>query len=79
MLTNLLICTDASDASDRMVECVKDLRRVGSRKALLTHVLNIRDARALRAGGAVALPQVFDPATTHSPRPSYESLHTMGQ
>lgn len=31
MLRNLLICTDASEASDRMVECVKDLRRVGNR------------------------------------------------
>ncbi len=47
MLKNLLICTDASEASDRMVECVKDLRRVGSRQALLTHVLNIRDVGGL--------------------------------
>ena len=47
MLKNLLICTDASEASDRMVECVKDLRRVGSRRALLTHVLNIRDVGGL--------------------------------
>lgn len=47
MLKNLLICTDTSEASDRMVECVKDLRRVGSRQALLTHVLNVRDVGGL--------------------------------
>jgi nucleotide-binding universal stress UspA family protein len=47
MLRNLLICTDASEASDRMVECVKDLRRVGSQQALLAHVLNVRDVGGL--------------------------------
>ena len=47
MLKNLLICTDTSEASDRMVECVKELRRVGSQQALLTHVLNIRDVGGL--------------------------------
>lgn len=47
MLKNLLICSDASEASDHLVECVKDLRRVGSEQALLTHVLNIRDVGGL--------------------------------
>ena len=47
MLKNLLICTDTSEASDRMVECVKDLRRVGSRQALLTHVFDFRDVGGL--------------------------------
>lgn len=47
MLKNLLICTDASEASDHLVECVKDLRHVGSKQALLVHVLNVRDVGGL--------------------------------
>ena len=43
MLHNILIATDASAASDHVVDRIKDLRRVGSRQALLTHVLNIRN------------------------------------
>ncbi len=47
MLSNILISTDASEASDHIIDCVKDLRRVGSRKAVLTHVINVRDAGGL--------------------------------
>jgi nucleotide-binding universal stress UspA family protein len=47
MLRNLLICTDGSEASDHMVDCVKDLRRVGSQQALLTHVFDFRDVGGL--------------------------------
>ena len=47
MLSNLIICTDASEASDRMVECVKGLQLIGSREAVLVHVLNVRDVGGL--------------------------------
>ncbi len=47
MLQNLLICSEASEASDRLVDCVTSLRRVGSRKAVLVHVLNICDVGGL--------------------------------
>jgi len=47
MLKNILIATDASAASDHVIDCVKDLRRVGSRQALLTHVFDFRDVGGL--------------------------------
>lgn len=47
MLDHVLVSTDASPASDQLVECVKGLRRVGSQKAVLAHVLNVRDVGGL--------------------------------
>lgn len=47
MLSNILITTDASPASDHLVECAKGLRRVGSRKAVLAHVIHVRDVGGL--------------------------------
>jgi nucleotide-binding universal stress UspA family protein len=47
MLSSLLIATDASEASDCVVDCVQHLRRVGSRHALLVHVLDVRDVGGL--------------------------------
>lgn len=43
MLTNILVATDASDASDRLVDCVKGLRRLGTRKVVLVHAINVRN------------------------------------
>lgn len=42
MLTNILIATDASEASDHLVDCIKSLRCLGSRKAVLVHAINVR-------------------------------------
>lgn len=47
MLSNIIIATDGSEASDRMVECARGLRRVGSREATLVHVFNVRDVGGL--------------------------------
>lgn len=49
MLSNILVATDASSASDHVIDCVKDLRRIGSRKAVLVHVINARDVGGLYA------------------------------
>jgi nucleotide-binding universal stress UspA family protein len=49
MLSKLLLATDASDASDRVVDCVRHLRGIGGREALLVHVLNVRDIGGLSA------------------------------
>lgn len=47
MLSNILIATDASEASLRMLECIRALRRVGSREALLVHVFDVRTVGGL--------------------------------
>jgi len=47
MLSQIVVATDGSEASDHMIECVKPLRRVGSRQAVLTHVFNVRDVGGL--------------------------------
>jgi nucleotide-binding universal stress UspA family protein len=47
VLSTIVVATDGSEASDRMVECLKELRRVGSREAALVHVFNVRDVGGL--------------------------------
>jgi nucleotide-binding universal stress UspA family protein len=42
MLSRILVATDASEASDRMLECLDGLRGVGSREATLVHVFDVR-------------------------------------
>lgn len=41
MLSKILIATDASKASSRMVECMGHLKSVGASEALLVHVLDV--------------------------------------
>lgn len=47
MLSSILVATDASEASDRIVECVRGLAQVGSRRAALVHVFHVRDVGGL--------------------------------
>jgi nucleotide-binding universal stress UspA family protein len=47
MLSNIIVASDGSEASDRMIECVSGLVRVGSRQATLVHVFNVRDVGGL--------------------------------
>ncbi len=47
MLSRIIVTTDGSEASDRILECVKTLRRVGSREALLLRVFDVRDIDGL--------------------------------
>ncbi|MBI4279900.1 MAG: universal stress protein, partial [Armatimonadetes bacterium] len=47
MLSRILVATDGSEASDRMIECATGLRRVGSREAILVHVFNVRTVGGL--------------------------------
>jgi nucleotide-binding universal stress UspA family protein len=61
MLSHLVIATDGSEASDRMIACLDGLWRVGARYAVLTHVFNVRDVgglyESLKAGMAPRLEQ----------------------
>lgn len=43
MLSNIIVASDGSEASERMIECVRGLARVGSQRATLVHVFNVRD------------------------------------
>jgi len=47
MLSNLVVATDGSEASDRMIGCLDGLRRVGSTRAVLTHVFNVHHVGGL--------------------------------
>jgi len=47
MLSTILVATDLSEASDRVLDCVKGLYAVGSRRAVLAHVINVRDVGGL--------------------------------
>jgi len=49
MLSHIIVSSDGSEASDRMVECVEGLKRVGSHEAALVHVFNVRDVGGLYA------------------------------
>jgi nucleotide-binding universal stress UspA family protein len=47
MLSNIIVASDGSEASDRMIECVRGLARVGSQRVTLVHVFNVRDVGGL--------------------------------
>ena len=47
VLSNIVIASDGSEASDRMIECVRGLARVGSQQATIVHVFNVRDVGGL--------------------------------
>jgi nucleotide-binding universal stress UspA family protein len=49
MLSKIVVASDGCEASDRMVECVEGLKRVGSHEATLIHVFNVRDVGGLYA------------------------------
>lgn len=61
MLSTIVIATDGSEAAHRMIACLGGLRGVGSRKAVLTHVFNVREVgglyESLKAGMAPHLEQ----------------------
>jgi len=38
MFSKILIATDASEASDQLISCLADLRKVGAQHAVLAHV-----------------------------------------
>lgn len=61
MLSKIVVATDGSEASDRMIACLEGLRRVGSRTAVLTHAFNVRHVgglyESLKAGMAPRLEQ----------------------
>jgi nucleotide-binding universal stress UspA family protein len=47
MLSNIIVASDGSEASERMIECVRGLARVGSQQVTLVHVFNVRDVGGL--------------------------------
>ncbi len=59
MLSHILIASDGSEASERMIECVKQLTQLGTHRATLTHVFNVRDVGGLYEQlNAVMLPKL---------------------
>ncbi|MGC8884304.1 MAG: universal stress protein [Bryobacteraceae bacterium] len=47
MFSTILVASDGSEASDRIVECVRPLRIIGVRRAVLVHVFHVRDVGGL--------------------------------
>lgn len=47
MLSKIVVTSDGSEASDRVVECVRGLARIGTRRVTLVHVFNVRDVGGL--------------------------------
>lgn len=47
MLSSILLASDGSEASDRVIECAKELARLGVRRVTLAHVFNVRDVDGL--------------------------------
>ena len=47
MLSSIVVATDGSEASERMLECAEGLRRVGGRQATLVHVFHVREVGGL--------------------------------
>lgn len=47
MFTKILVATDLSDASDRVIAAIGDLKQIGVREAVLIHCFNIRDVGTL--------------------------------
>ena len=47
MLSRVLIASDGSEATDHMMDCAKDLVRVGGRRATLVHVFHVRNVGGL--------------------------------
>lgn len=60
MLAHVLAATDASEASDRLVDCVLGLRRVGSTLVVLAHVFDPREVGGLLEGLRSRLQPRFD-------------------
>ncbi len=47
MLSNIVVASDGSEASDRMIECVLGLARAGTRQVTLVHAFSVRDVGGL--------------------------------
>jgi nucleotide-binding universal stress UspA family protein len=47
MLSHIIVASDGSEASDRVVACVENLKRVGSQEATLIHVFNVNEVGGL--------------------------------
>jgi len=47
MLSSILLASDGSEASDRIIECAKELAQMGVRQVTLTHVFHVRDVGGL--------------------------------
>lgn len=47
MFSKILIATDASEASDHLISCLADLRKVGAQHVVLAHVCNVETVGAV--------------------------------
>jgi nucleotide-binding universal stress UspA family protein len=47
MFSTLVVASDGSDASDRIVDCLGHLRRVGAERVVLIHVFDVRHVGGL--------------------------------
>ncbi len=48
MYSKIIIATDLSEASDHIIECVQDLKKFGTKEAVLFHALGIRYLQDMR-------------------------------
>ncbi len=48
MYSKIIIATDLSEASDHVIECVQDLKKFGTKEAVLFHALGIRYLQDMR-------------------------------
>jgi hypothetical protein len=60
MFSKILVATDLSEASDRVICTLGNLKALGAREALLIHCFNIRDVGSL----ADRLMELAKPAPT---------------
>jgi nucleotide-binding universal stress UspA family protein len=47
VLSDVVVASDGSEASDRMIECLHGLAKVGTQQVTLLHVFNVRDVGGL--------------------------------
>lgn len=47
MFTKILVATDASEASNHLVACLGDLRKIGAQHVVLAHVINVQTVGAV--------------------------------
>ena len=71
MFTKILVATDASEASNHLLACLADLRKVGAQFVVLVHVINVETVGA--PSHAVEW-QYRGEASGAKPRPSTNGL-----
>ncbi len=64
MFGKMLVATDLSEASERVVCTLGSLKRLGTREALLLHCFNIRDVGTRQPAHDHTIPAGLQPVAT---------------